>query len=138
MTYIGLTWDHPRGYNALAETARCVNADRAAPLITWGRQPLGGFESAPITDLTARYDLAVLDHPHIGEEVAERSLIPLEDLFSAEQLASAIAPLALCSKRPSVSQPDWYKRSSNICSGALKSTRFVKRCLSLQIFLQTA
>ena len=129
MTYLGLTWDHPRGYDAPAEAARRVNADRAAPLITWDRQPLEGFESAPITDLTARYDLIVLDHPHIGEAVAERSLFPLEDLFSAEQLASGMALLALCSKVP--------KRSRNICSGALKSTRLVKRCLSLQIFSQT-
>ena len=63
MTFRGLTWDHPRGYDALAEAARRVNAGRSAPLITWDRQPLEGFESAPITDLTARYDLVVLDTP---------------------------------------------------------------------------
>lgn len=88
MTYRGLTWDHPRGYDALAEAARRVNAGRAEPLITWDKQPLEGFESAPITDLTARYDLVVLDHPHIGEAVAEGSLIPLEDVFGADQIAA--------------------------------------------------
>lgn len=88
MTWQGLTWDHPRGYDALAEAARRVNADRAAPLIHWDKQPLEGFESAPITDLTARYDLVVLDHPHIGEAVAEKCLIPLEELFSADQIAA--------------------------------------------------
>ncbi|QBY02698.1 carbohydrate ABC transporter substrate-binding protein [Rhodophyticola sp. CCM32] len=85
--YKGLTWDHPRGYDALAEAARRVNAGRSEPLITWDKQPLEGFESAQITDLTARYDLVVLDHPHIGEAVAENCLIPLEEMFSAEQLA---------------------------------------------------
>lgn len=84
----GLTWDHPRGYDALAEAARQVNATRAEPLIHWDKQPLEGFESAPIADLAARYDLLVLDHPHIGEAVAEDCLIPLEELFDASVLAS--------------------------------------------------
>ena len=88
MTYRGLTWDHPRGYDALAEAARRVNVERSEPLIEWDKQPLEGFESAPITDLTSRYDLVVLDHPHIGEAVIEDCLIPLEELFSAEQIST--------------------------------------------------
>lgn len=81
MSYLGLTWDHPRGYDALAEAAR------RQPLIHWDRQPLEGFESAPITELAAAYDLLVLDHPHIGEAVAEDCLLPLEDLFPPESIA---------------------------------------------------
>ena len=96
MTYRGLTWDHPRGYDALAEAARLVNLDRAEPLIQWDKQPLEGFESAPIADLAAANDLIVLDHPHIGEAVAEGCLIPLEELYSAEQInawgAESIGP----------------------------------------------
>lgn len=96
MTALGLTWDHPRGYNALAQAARQVNAGRAEPLIEWAKQPLEGFESGPITDLTARHDLVVLDHPHIGEAVAEECLIPLQDLYPPELLqrweAQSIGP----------------------------------------------
>lgn len=96
MTALGLTWDHPRGYNALAQAARQVNAGRAEPLIDWVKQPLEGFESGPITDLTARHDLVVLDHPHIGEAVAEDCLIPLQDLYPPELLqrweAQSIGP----------------------------------------------
>lgn len=88
MTYLGLTWDHPRGYDALAEAARRVNAGRSAPMIHWDKQSLEGFESAPITELTAEYDLVVLDHPHIGEAVTEGSLRPLEDHYSASQIAT--------------------------------------------------
>lgn len=88
MTFQGLTWDHPRGYDALAEAARRVNAYREAPLVAWQKQPLEGFESAPIADLAARYDLIVLDHPHIGEAVAEDCLIPLDDLFAPQQIAA--------------------------------------------------
>ncbi|MGD1885633.1 MAG: extracellular solute-binding protein [Cohaesibacteraceae bacterium] len=87
MTFRGLTWDHPRGYDALAEAARRLNQGRATPLITWDKQPLEGFESAPIAELAARYDLLVLDHPHIGEAVASDCLHPLEDLFSETQIA---------------------------------------------------
>ena len=86
MTFVGLTWDHPRGYDALEEAARRVNAGRNKPLIFWEKQPLEGFESAPITDLAARHDLLVLDHPHIGEAVADDCLIPLEELFDADRI----------------------------------------------------
>jgi multiple sugar transport system substrate-binding protein len=78
----GLTWDHPRGYRALEAAAL-----RTDDLLRWSRQPLEGFESHPIADLAARYDLLVLDHPHIGEAVAEDCLRPLEDLFAAEEIA---------------------------------------------------
>lgn len=88
MTARGLTWDHPRGYDALAEAARRVNAGRATPLIHWDTQPLEGFESAPIAALAAAHDLLVLDHPHIGEAVAEDCLIPLEDLYPADRIAA--------------------------------------------------
>lgn len=88
MTWNGLTWDHPRGYDALAEVARRANAGRETPFIHWDTQPLEGFESAPITELTERYDLVVLDHPHIGEAVAENCLIPLEELFTSQQISA--------------------------------------------------
>jgi multiple sugar transport system substrate-binding protein len=81
MTFIGLTWDHPRGYDALAETARRVNEGRETPLIRWNKQPLEGFESAPIAELAAANDLLVMDHPHIGEAVAQECLIPLDELY---------------------------------------------------------
>ena len=87
MTFVGLTWDHPRGYDALAEAAQRANAGRAEPLIRWEKQPLEGFESAPIADLVGRYDLLVLDHPHIGQAVADDCLIPLEELYDSDQLA---------------------------------------------------
>jgi multiple sugar transport system substrate-binding protein len=80
MTFRGLTWDHPRGRDALRA---------AAPpgLLEWDVQPLEGFESHPIADLCARYDLVVLDHPHLGEAVEAGCLRPLDDLFAADELA---------------------------------------------------
>jgi multiple sugar transport system substrate-binding protein len=86
MTFRGLTWDHPRGYDALAEAARQAHAGTGMRLITWDKQPLEGFESAPIAELAASYDLLVLDHPHIGEAVAEDCLLSLESVYSDRQI----------------------------------------------------
>lgn len=94
--YRGLTWDHPRGYRALEAASRSV-----APLqglaIEWDRQPLEGFESHPIADLCGRYDLVVLDHPHVGEAVEAGCLIPLEEVFGPRELeAMAAATIGPC------------------------------------------
>lgn len=83
MHYRGLTWDHPRGYNALAAAATALPDGG----IAWDRHPLEGFESHAIADLCARYDLIVLDHPHIGEAVAADCLTPIEALFDAAEIA---------------------------------------------------
>ena len=82
----GLTWDHPRGFNALDAAAR-LEKSRGGIEIQWSRQPLEGFEEHPIEELCAGYDLVVLDHPHIGEAVKSRSLVPLEDVLTNEQIA---------------------------------------------------
>lgn len=89
-TYRGLTWDHPRGYNALAAAA--ARAEGLA--LNWDKHPLEGFESHPIGDLCARYDLVVLDHPHVGEAVAADCLVPVEALFGAEEIAAWRAAIA--------------------------------------------
>ena len=81
--YKGLTWDHPRGFNALDAAAK------AAPELglSWAMHSLEGFEIHPIAELCAQYDLVVLDHPHVGEAVASDCLRSLEDIFSAEEIA---------------------------------------------------
>lgn len=88
--YTALTWDHPRGYHALRDAAAEVAPGQGLS-IAWDRQPLEGFESHPIADLCARYDLVVLDHPHVGEAVEAGCLVPLEDVFDATTLADLAA-----------------------------------------------
>lgn len=78
----GLTWDHPRGYDGLAWAAR-----RVPDLIHWDKQPLEGFESTPIEDICARYDIVVLDHPHLGDAIAADCLVPLNEVIAPETLA---------------------------------------------------
>ena len=85
--YRGLTWDHPRGYAALEEAASQARS-RGEIDITWERQPLEGFESSAIDELAERYDLIVLDHPHVGDAVAAQCLLPLDQCFDADQLGA--------------------------------------------------
>ncbi|HTM82962.1 carbohydrate ABC transporter substrate-binding protein [Asticcacaulis sp.] len=79
----GLTWDHPRGFNALDAAAK------AAPELglSWAMHALEGFETHPIADLCTNFDLIVLDHPHVGEAVAGDCLRPLEDIFTPDEIA---------------------------------------------------
>jgi len=83
-TIKALTWDHPRGYNALAAAASREETVAAGLDIAWDRQPLEGFESHPIADLCARYDLVVIDHPHVGEAVDGDCLRSLESVFGTD------------------------------------------------------
>ncbi|MFD2650815.1 ABC transporter substrate-binding protein [Brucella rhizosphaerae] len=83
-----LTWDHPRGYNALAAAAKLPEVISSGLAISWDKQPLEGFESHPIADLCARYDLVVLDHPHVGEAVGGDCLFSLEEVFGDEIVAA--------------------------------------------------
>lgn len=94
MAYTGLTWDHPRGYNALAAAG--------APLIEWHKQPLEGFESASIGEICRDHDLVVLDHPHIGEAVVLDCLTPIDAILSAdaiERIAQGVIGASLESYR---------------------------------------
>jgi len=95
MQYRGLTWDHPRGYRALEAAAEAI-APTQGLTIAWDRHPLEGFESHPIADLAERYDLIVLDHPHVGEAVAHDCLVPVEEVMGEDMVealgAAAIGP----------------------------------------------
>jgi multiple sugar transport system substrate-binding protein len=84
----GLTWDHPRGYAPLAAAA-CACAGELA--ISWDTQPLEGFEATPIAELARSYDLIVLDHPHLGEAVADDCLVPVAEVLGAMPLAGIAA-----------------------------------------------
>ncbi|MCS5723123.1 extracellular solute-binding protein [Herbiconiux sp. CPCC 203407] len=80
----GITWDHPRGRNALEAAAR--SAASGSLDISWSAHSLEHFESHPIDDLAANYDLIVLDHPHLGEALEKHSLQPLDAVVGAARI----------------------------------------------------
>ncbi|WP_157488142.1 MULTISPECIES: extracellular solute-binding protein [unclassified Leifsonia] len=86
--YRGLTWDHPRGRLALERAGAGASSQRGGALIEWDAHPLEGFESAPIDELAARYDVIVLDHPHLGDAIATGAIRPADEVFGAELLDS--------------------------------------------------
>ncbi len=85
-SYRGITWDHPRGRNALRAAAERERESGSGLDIVWDAHSLEHFESHPIDDLAERYDLIVLDHPHLGEALELGSLRPIDDVVPAAQL----------------------------------------------------
>ncbi len=83
----GITWDHPRGHAPLAATAAAYMRDHSDVAIHWDRRSLQAFADYPIARLAARYDLIVIDHPHVGAAAAQGCLAPLDRYLSAELLA---------------------------------------------------
>ena len=95
--FVGLTWDHPRGRDALEAAAARFSVD-GHDTLRWDVHSLEGFESSPIDELARRYDLLVLDHPHLGDALASDSIRPLDELFTPAELerwaAAAVGPSA--------------------------------------------
>lgn len=73
----GMTWDHPRGYDPLLACA-ALWREKTGVEILWDRRSLQDFESFPLEDLARRYDLIVIDHPHVGHVTALDCLTPLD------------------------------------------------------------
>src|SRR5690606_29860126 len=72
-----MTWSHPRGIDPMVATATEWQR-RTGVTITWEKRSLQDFESYPVEELARRYDLIVIDHPHVGQITAEQCLLPLE------------------------------------------------------------
>ncbi|EMD84407.1 integral membrane protein [Pacificimonas flava] len=76
-TLRGMTWNHPRGYEPL-EAAADLWRRNTGTRIEWDRRSLQDFEAYPVEDLARRYDLIVIDHPHVGEIADAGCLTPIE------------------------------------------------------------
>jgi multiple sugar transport system substrate-binding protein len=72
-----MTWSHPRGYDPMVACSVLWKA-RTGVDVVWDKRSLQDFESFPVDELARRYDLIVIDHPHVGVIVAGDSLAPLD------------------------------------------------------------
>ena len=81
-----MTWSHPRGYDPMVACS-ALWKQRTGVTVEWDKRSLQDFESYPVQDLAARYDLIVIDHPHVGQITAENCLLPLDRAADGEALA---------------------------------------------------
>lgn len=74
----GMTWSDPRGYDPVVAAAEKFALLHPGVRILWDKRSLQGFESTPVDELAATYDLMVIDHPHVGAVVADGCLLPID------------------------------------------------------------
>ncbi|WP_439615651.1 extracellular solute-binding protein [Shinella sp.] len=105
VTLKGMTWSHPRGYDPMVACSEDW-LQKTGVAIEWDKRSLQDFESFPVEELARRYDLIVIDHPHVGQITAENCLAPL-DVASRE---AAFAALAKGSVGKSFQSYNWQGR----------------------------
>ncbi|MEI7024205.1 ABC transporter substrate-binding protein [Paenibacillus sp. y28] len=79
----GMTWNHPRGVLPLQAAAAKFQQLNPEVEITWDARSLHDFEAYPLDLLAEKYDLMMVDHPHLGTAVKLGVLVPLNEHVSA-------------------------------------------------------
>lgn len=74
----GLTWAHPRGHDALLGPSRTWSTLRSGVEVRWEARSLDDFGDEPLAAQSDRFDLMVIDHPHIPDAHDEGWLRPLD------------------------------------------------------------
>ncbi len=105
VTLSAMTWSHPRGYDPVVACSG-IWRDRTGVAVQWDKRSLQDFESFPVEELARRYDLIVIDHPHIGQVTREGCLLPLDGADHTEEAAA----LAKASVGPSFASYTWDGR----------------------------
>lgn len=85
-----MTWNHSRGYDPLVAASATWEA-RTGQAIAWDQRSLQDFESYPVEELARRYDLIVIDHPHVGQIADSGCLIALDTVIDPATLAAIAA-----------------------------------------------
>jgi multiple sugar transport system substrate-binding protein len=83
----GMTWDHTRGYDPMVATADAYARSHPDVRITWTKRSLQAFADAPLEELAERFDLLVIDHPHVGLVSRSKCLLTLDTLGRDADLA---------------------------------------------------
>lgn len=83
----GITWRHTRGYLPMVATAQRFCEWNPDVTIRWEARSLQEFADSPLEQLTAQFDLLVIDHPSVGEAAGQHILLPLDEWFPSAFLA---------------------------------------------------
>lgn len=82
-----MTWDHSRGYDPMAATSEEYSRSRPDVAIRWEKRSLQAFADRPIGEMADKYDLMVIDHPHVGEVARSGVLHALDGIGRDDGLA---------------------------------------------------
>ena len=83
----GSSWQHERGHAPMVATAaEYERITGGAVRVRWEPRSLKEFGVSPVEDLARRYDLVVIDHPHIGLIAGTGSAVPVDEFTGAGEL----------------------------------------------------
>lgn len=102
MKLLGLTWDHPRGYDPLVKTLPYFHEMYPEIEICWEKRSLTEFGNAPLGEFSEKYDLMIIDHPSIGEAIIENAIVRMDELIgmnTTSEISSEFVGLSLQSYR---------------------------------------
>ena len=99
-TLKGMTWDHSRGYDPMVATAKAYASSHPGVVIDWEKRSLQAFADRPIGEMADRYDLMVIDHPHVGE-IAQSGLLAALDQTSHGKDLNVLASQSVGLSHPS-------------------------------------
>lgn len=81
----GMTWDHPRGLDSLTSADKAI-AKLTGTSIDWEARSLLDFGDQPLIEFYEDFDLIILDHPHVPDAVVAKTIIPFDELLTAQEL----------------------------------------------------
>ncbi len=81
----GMTWNHPRGFDSVVGCNLKLKEEMNVE-VTWDARSLLAFGDQPILEFYQEYDLIIIDHPHVPDAVQSSTVIPFEELISADEL----------------------------------------------------
>jgi multiple sugar transport system substrate-binding protein len=82
----GITWDHTRGMTSVVAATQRYHERHGTLDVIWEKRSLQAFADFSLDELSARYDLLVIDHPWVGTASHRAWLVPLEQWLSEEDL----------------------------------------------------
>ena len=86
-TLKGMTWDHPRGLDSVVNSNSLLERE-AGVTVEWSARSLLAFGDQPIVEFFNDVDLMIIDHPHVPDAVHSQTILALDELLDADQLAA--------------------------------------------------
>lgn len=84
----GITWNHSRALPPLVAAAQRFEELHLQLRIVWEKRSLDEFGHAGLAELARTYDLIVIDHPMLGDAHRNQTLLDLQTLLPAKEIAA--------------------------------------------------